>query len=78
LVLLALIKVGLVDPGTLRKQRRVAYVVILLLAALLTPDWSPITMMVLALPMIFLYELALLLARIFRSPGDVKLKNKPT
>lgn len=65
LVLLALIKVGLVDRRMLRKQWRVAYVVILLLAAILTPDWSPITMMVLALPMIFLYELALLLARFF-------------
>lgn len=64
LVLLALIKVGLVDRRMLRKQWRVAYVVILLLAAILTPDWSPITMMVLALPMIILYELALLLAKI--------------
>ncbi|GFP22304.1 sec-independent protein translocase protein TatC, partial [Candidatus Hakubella thermalkaliphila] len=75
LVLLALIKVGLVDRRALRKQWQVAYMVILLLAAILTPDWSPITMMVLALPMIVLYELALLLARFFRSPGDVKLKN---
>lgn len=64
LVLLALIKVGLVDRRMLRKQWRVVYVVILLLAAFLTPDWSPITMMVLALPMIILYELALLLAKI--------------
>jgi len=38
--------------------------VILVLCAIITPDWSPVTMGVLAAPMILLYELALLLARI--------------
>jgi sec-independent protein translocase protein TatC len=49
----------------LRRQWRVVYIVILLLCAIITPDWSPVTMGVLAVPMILLYELALLLAKFF-------------
>lgn len=65
IVILFLIKLGAVKPQTLRKNWRVAYVVILTIAAIITPDWSPITMFVMAIPMIILYELSLLLARFF-------------
>ena len=65
LVLLFLIKAGIINVAQLRKQWRVIYIVILLLCAIVTPDWSPVTMGVLAVPMILLYELALLFARLF-------------
>ena len=65
LVLLFLIKAGIITVAQLRKQWRVVYIVILLLCAIITPDWSPVTMGVLAVPMILLYELALLFARFF-------------
>lgn len=64
LVILLLVKVGVVTPKTLRKNWRIAYVVILFIAAIITPDWSPITMGLMAVPMILLYELSILLARI--------------
>jgi sec-independent protein translocase protein TatC len=65
LVLLFLIKADIINVAQLRRQWRVVYIVILLLCAIITPDWSPVTMGVLAVPMILLYELALLLARFF-------------
>jgi len=65
IVILFLTKIGAVSPKTLRKNWRISYVTILTLAAIITPDWSPITMIVMAIPMIMLYELSLVLARFF-------------
>ena len=65
LVLLFLIKADIITVKQLRKQWRVVYIIILLLCAIITPDWSPVTMAVLAVPMILLYELSLVLARYF-------------
>jgi sec-independent protein translocase protein TatC len=65
LILLFLIKVNILTVPQLRRQWRVVYIVILLICAIITPDWSPVTMGVLAVPMILLYELSLLLARFF-------------
>lgn len=64
-VILLLVKLGVVTPQTLRKNWRVAYIVILFIAAIITPDWSPITMGLMALPMLGLYELSIVLAKIF-------------
>ena len=66
LALLFLIKSGILKIQVLRRQWRVVYIVILLLSAVITPDWSPVTMAVLAVPMILLYELSLLLAKVFK------------
>ena len=66
LVLLFLIKAGILKIQMLRRQWRIVYILILLLSAIITPDWSPVTMAVLAVPMILLYELSLLLAKIFK------------
>jgi sec-independent protein translocase protein TatC len=65
LALLFLIKAEILTVPGLRKQWRVVYIVILLLCAIITPDWSPVTMGVLAVPMVLLYELSLILARFF-------------
>lgn len=64
LVILALVKVGILDRKTLRKKWRIAYITIFIIAAIITPDWSPVTMLSLALPMLLLYELSMLLAKI--------------
>ncbi len=61
--ILILVKIGVVSPKSLRKNWRIAYIVILTIAAIITPDWSPITMSIMALPMLILYELSILLAR---------------
>jgi len=66
LILLFLIKANILTVKQLRRQWRVVYIVILVLCAIITPDWSPVTMAILAVPMILLYESSLLLARWFK------------
>ncbi len=63
LILVFLIKIEVLTVKQLRRQWRVVYIVILLISAIITPDWSPVTMGVLAAPMILLYELALIISR---------------
>jgi sec-independent protein translocase protein TatC len=62
LLMLLLIKAGVVSLETLRKGRRYAIVGIFVMAAVLTPP-DPMSQMLLAVPMIILYELALLFAK---------------
>ena len=52
---------GIVTPQQLRKQRRVAILVIAVLAALL-PGGDPVTMILMMLPILVLYEGSILLA----------------
>lgn len=54
---------NIVPYEKLRRNWRVAYVLITILAAMATPDWSPVTMGTLAVALILLYEASLLLAR---------------
>ncbi len=63
LVVLFLNRIGLVSLETLRKNRRTVIVVIFVLAAVFTPP-DVITQVFLAAPLIVLYELGILLARI--------------
>ena len=59
-VVLVLNRLGVLSRGMLRKGRRYAVVVVLVLAALITPA-DPFSMFVLAFPLYFLYELSILL-----------------
>ncbi len=47
----------------MRQNWRVAYVVIMIVAAVATPDWSPVTMGALFGALVILYEASMLLAR---------------
>lgn len=66
LILLAAIRFGLVTREQLKKNWRIVYIVILLAAAIITPDWSPVTMAAVAVPMAVLYHGTLLLAYLIR------------
>ena len=59
-VIMALSSLGIVDRGMLRKGRKYAVIVVLLLSALITPS-DPFSMFVLAIPLYGLYELSILL-----------------
>ncbi len=63
LVLAALMKLKIVSHKTLRKNWRIAYVVMLIVAAIATPDWSLPPMLILGGSMIALYEATLLVTR---------------
>lgn len=62
-VILVLVKLGIVPYKTLRENWRFAYIIILVVAAIATPDWSLPPMLILGGSMIVLYELAMLVAR---------------
>jgi len=51
----------------LRQNWRVVYVVIMIVAAMATPDWSPVTMGALATALVLLYEGSMALARMVLS-----------
>ena len=59
-VVLVLNRLGVLSRKTLRKGRRYAVVIVLVLSALITPA-DPFSMFVLAFPLYFLYELSILL-----------------
>lgn len=59
-----LVYFGIVPYKTLRENWRVAYVVITVVAAMATPDWSPVSMGALAGSMVALYEMSLFLVRV--------------
>ncbi len=61
-VILVLSSLGLVGKDTLRKYRKHAFVVILILAAFITPS-DPVSMFVLAIPLYGLYEFSILICR---------------
>ena len=61
LVLIFLGLAGVITTRQLRKQRRIAIVVIFILAAVVTPSQDPYTMSALAIPLYGLYELTILI-----------------
>ncbi len=56
-------KLGLVNAPLLRKYRKHAIVLNTVLAAALTPGQDPFSMILMAVPMILMYELSILIAR---------------
>ena len=66
LVIFFLSKIGLVTPRSLARQRRLAVVLAFILGALITPTFDPVNQSLVALPIIFLYELGILLSRVAR------------
>jgi len=55
-------KMGLVTPTFLRAYRKYAYVVLLVLAAVITPspDWG--SQLIVVIPLVLLYELSILIS----------------
>lgn len=56
-------KMGLITPAFMRKYRRNAIVIILIVAAIITPTSDVFTLMIVSLPMWMLYEASILLIR---------------
>ncbi len=65
--ILAVTRLGIVSVDQLRHNRRYAYFVLAIVAMLL-PGTDPITMLVELAPLLLLYELSIVLARIFGRP----------
>lgn len=59
-----LARFGILTPAFMRHYRRHAIVVILIIAAVVTPTTDPFTMSIFSLPMILLYEISIYVAKI--------------
>ncbi|MFA6384053.1 MAG: twin-arginine translocase subunit TatC, partial [Candidatus Omnitrophota bacterium] len=59
-----LVKLGVLQAVTLRKQRRFAVVIIFILAAALTPGPDVFSQVLMAVPLLVLYEAGIIVARI--------------
>ena len=68
-VILALVRLGATSVEKLRKNRRYALLVVAVVAALL-PTVDPVSMLVEMVPLLLLYELSILLARLLGGVGD--------
>ena len=79
LVLTILARVGVVSAQVLAKYRKHAILVALILSAIITPDATLFTMLLMAVPLMVLYEIGILGARIFGRGGskDVTLPLDP-
>jgi sec-independent protein translocase protein TatC len=75
--ILAVTRLGIVSPDQLSRNRRYAYLVIAVLAAAL-PGVDPVTMLVEMVPLVLLYELSILLARLFGRPAGGTLSEPST
>jgi sec-independent protein translocase protein TatC len=75
-VVFYLVYFGLVPYRVLRDNWRIVYVTITILAAMITPDWSPVSMGALAIAMVILYEVSLLACRVVLSK-KIKAQNAP-
>ena len=78
MVVLTLVYMGLLDPQTLRKHRRVVIVGLAVAAAFLTPP-DPLSMMIMLVPLLLLYEASiwasyLLIRRKNRMAGSTEIQ----
>ena len=57
-------KLGILTPKFMRTYRRHAIVIILVLAAFLTPGADPVSQVILAVPLVLLYEISIFISKI--------------
>src|SRR5918993_4590120 len=70
-------KLELVDAPLLKRYRKHAIIVNLILAAALTPGQDPYSMVLMAVPMIVMYELSIIIAR-YVNPVAEATRTKPS
>ena len=71
LVLIFLAKIGVVSHKTLAASRKYAFLIILVVAAILTPA-DIVSMGIMAAPLYILFEISLFITRFVRSNRDVE------
>ncbi len=65
-VLVSLELAGVLSPNRLASWRRWAIVLITIVAAVITPSGDPFSMLALALPLYFFYEVSIVLGKLLR------------
>jgi sec-independent protein translocase protein TatC len=78
-----LTRIGLLTPEFLRQKRRYGIVAIFVAAAVLTPSTDAFTMMLLAIPLLMLYEISIWVSKVAlpkemkQALGEVAVASKP-
>lgn len=57
-------KLGILKPSFMRKYRKHAIVLIMIAAAVLTPGTDPVSQIILAVPLVLLYEISILVSKL--------------
>ena len=70
-VIFFLTKIGIVTPTFLRKSRKHAVIIILIIGAIVTPSADPLSQALISIPLYLLYEIS-----IFISAGVIRKKEK--
>ena len=70
-------RLGIVTPKQLSQNRRYAYL-ILAIVAMLLPGTDPVTMLIELLPLLVLFELSLILARILGTRPTARARPSPS
>ena len=63
-------RIGVVTPGFLARNIKYAVLVIFIIAAVMTPTGDPVTLTMMAAPMVLLYGVSILIAWVFRRRRD--------
>ena len=72
----AVTRLGIVTPKQLSQNRRYAYLILIVIAMLL-PGTDPVTMLIEAAPLLILFELSLILARMMGTPRSASDTSSP-
>ena len=75
IIIYFLTKIGLVTPEFLRKYRKFALVIVLILSAIITPP-DILSQIIVAIPVLVLYEVSIIIARIVSRNEERKLKKQ--
>jgi sec-independent protein translocase protein TatC len=57
-------KLGILKPSFMKKYRKHAIVIIMIAAAILTPGTDPVSQIILAVPLVLLYEISILVSKL--------------
>ncbi|MDX1751706.1 MAG: twin-arginine translocase subunit TatC [Salinimicrobium sediminis] len=75
IIIYFLTKIGLVTPEFLRKYRKFALVIVLILSAIITPP-DILSQIIVAIPVLILYEVSIIIARIVTRREEKKFKKQ--
>ncbi|MBA2289326.1 MAG: twin-arginine translocase subunit TatC [Chloroflexia bacterium] len=64
-IMFVLAKIGIVTPANMRKWRKYAFLGIVFIAAIITPTSDPINLALVAVPLVFLYEIGIVISLLF-------------
>lgn len=75
-VIMVLTKIGIVTPSFLKEYRKHAFVVILIVAAVITPSPDMVSQILVAIPLYFLFEMSILVANRIHKNNLKELNNE--